>query len=64
MFGEPSGAMGCAYGPQSGVDLVISTSTTPLNGLLIGLPFRPTPSHGRHGPGATHIPVSYEPFRG
>src|SRR4051794_4500334 len=30
-FGDPSGATGCAYGPQSGTDCVISRFTTPLN---------------------------------
>jgi hypothetical protein len=37
----PSGAIGCVYGSQSGTESVISTLTTPLNGLPIG--YEPPP---------------------
>src|SRR6516165_6432807 len=35
-FGAPSGAIGCVYGPQSGVESLMSMLTTPLNGPVIG----------------------------
>src|SRR4029077_19805674 len=34
MFGAPSGAIGWAYGPQSGTESLMSILTTPWNGLL------------------------------
>src|SRR5271165_3450719 len=35
MFGEFSGAVGAAYGPQSGAESRISNSTLPLNSAVI-----------------------------
>ena len=34
-FGAPSGALGCVYGPQSGVESLMSMLTVPWNDLLI-----------------------------
>src|SRR6266480_7542063 len=44
-LGAPSGAVGCSYGSQSGLESRISRLTTPLNGLVIG--HSPFGSHTR-----------------
>src|SRR4029453_11730142 len=53
-LGEPSGALGCSYGSQSGVESLTSRLMTPLNGLLL-LPLPPSPLPRPTGPQPEHV---------